>query len=176
MARRHVEFSGRPRAGRFAAVLLALACATPTQAACDKPDGDAYRLIVLTDIGNEPDDSETLVRLLLYAGETDIQGLVGTTSVWQRDRVRPDLIDERIAAYAKVLPHLRVHDCRFPAAAARRDVVWTGASVPGPDTHASITMPKDRDRPIHLTLSVGSKTDLPIIRYRRIILEPVTGS
>ena len=42
------------------------------------------RLLVLTDIGNEPDDAQSLVRLLTYANHFDIEGLVATTSRHQR--------------------------------------------------------------------------------------------
>ena len=38
------------------------------------------RLVVLTDILNEPDDEQSLVRLLMYATDVDIEGLVATTS------------------------------------------------------------------------------------------------
>src|SRR5438552_3542180 len=39
------------------------------------------RLVVLTDLGCDPDDQESLVRLLLYANDIDIEGIVATTSV-----------------------------------------------------------------------------------------------
>ena len=42
------------------------------------------RLVVLTDISNEPDDEQSLVRLLVYASDFDIEGLVATTSVHRR--------------------------------------------------------------------------------------------
>ncbi|MCB1128715.1 MAG: DUF1593 domain-containing protein, partial [Verrucomicrobiae bacterium] len=42
------------------------------------------RVFVLTDISNEPDDEESLVRFLVYANEYDIEGLVATTSTWLR--------------------------------------------------------------------------------------------
>ena len=38
------------------------------------------RLIVLTDIGNEPDDEESLVRLLVYSDQFDIEGLIAVIS------------------------------------------------------------------------------------------------
>lgn len=38
------------------------------------------RLFVLTDITNEPDDQESLVRLLVYANEYDLEGIIATTS------------------------------------------------------------------------------------------------
>lgn len=42
------------------------------------------RLFVLTDITNEPDDQESLVRLLVYANEYDLEGIVATTSTHLR--------------------------------------------------------------------------------------------
>ena len=44
------------------------------------------RLFVLTDIENEPDDAQSLVRLLPYANHFDIEGLVATTSIHQPDQ------------------------------------------------------------------------------------------
>ena len=50
------------------------------------------RIIVLTDIANEPDDQMSMVRFLVYSNQFDIEGLVATTSTWMRNRVRPDVI------------------------------------------------------------------------------------
>lgn len=52
------------------------------------------RVLALTDIANEPDDQMSLVRLLVYSNEYDVEGLVATTSNWMRERVRPDVIHE----------------------------------------------------------------------------------
>jgi len=82
------------------------------------PDSTRPRLIVLTDIGTEPDDIESMVRLLTYANEIDIEGLIAATSRHLRNKVHPELIEERVAAYGAVLPNLRVHDPRYPDAAA----------------------------------------------------------
>jgi hypothetical protein len=43
-------------------------------------------VIVLTDIGNEPDDSESFVRFLLHANAFDGEGLVATTSTLRMGR------------------------------------------------------------------------------------------
>jgi hypothetical protein len=74
------------------------------------------RLIVLTDISNEPDDEESLVRLLVYSNEFDLEGIIATTSVWLRDRTRPDLIRRQIEAYAKVRDNLLQHAAGYPEA------------------------------------------------------------
>ena len=47
------------------------------------------RMIVLTDIGAEADDTESTVRLLLYSDVIDIKGLIATTSIWKRTSVSP---------------------------------------------------------------------------------------
>jgi len=94
---------------------LALAFVRPAFADEVRP-----RLIVVTDIGADPDDSESFVRLLLYANDLDLEGLIAATSYWQKDRVRPDLLRERVAAYGEVLPNLRVHDPRYPPARTAR--------------------------------------------------------
>ncbi|WP_212611470.1 nucleoside hydrolase-like domain-containing protein [Sphingomonas gellani] len=97
------------------ATLLLVMTAASAQAT-DRPSH--ARAIILTDIGNEPEDSESLVRLLPYASDIDIEGLVATTSVWQRDRVQPALIQERLDAYAKARANLLRHDSGYPSADA----------------------------------------------------------
>jgi hypothetical protein len=114
--------------GRLA-VMAGLALGTSAFAA--PPVTPKPRVIVLTDIGNEPDDSESLVRFLLYTDQFDVEGLVATTSVWQRDRVRTDLIAERIDAYEAVRPNLVHHSSSFPTADALRRVMLAGAPYYG---------------------------------------------
>ena len=46
------------------------------------------RVIVLTDMGADPDDRQSLVRLLVYANKIDIEGLIPTTSVWRQNPLR----------------------------------------------------------------------------------------
>lgn len=84
------------------------------------------RLVVTTDISNEPDDEESLVRLLVYANEFDLEGLIATTSVWMRDRVRPDLIARDVDAYAKIRDNLLRHAAGFPGADQLRAGVHAG--------------------------------------------------
>ena len=60
------------------------------------------RVIVLTDISNEPDDEESLVRFLVYSNEYDVEGLVATTSQHLRSKTREDLIRRQISAYSNV--------------------------------------------------------------------------
>ncbi len=69
------------------------------------------RIIVLTDISPndvEPDDMESMIRLLVHADLFEIEGLVATTG-WSNSggQERPDLIQAAIDAYEKDLANLR---------------------------------------------------------------------
>jgi len=74
------------------------------------------RLIVLSDIEAEVDDTESFVRLLLCSNEIDIKGLIATTSGWKKTSVAPESIKKLIRAYDKVQPNLLKHDAGYPKA------------------------------------------------------------
>ncbi len=71
------------------------------------------RVIILTDISpatHEPDDMESMIRLMAYADQFEIEGLVATTG-WSLDGSKGEpwlqLIHDVIDAYDKDLPNLR---------------------------------------------------------------------
>ncbi len=86
----------------------------------EKPEEVKPRLLITTDIGGDPDDTQSLIRLLLYSNEFEIEGLVasasGTMGELKEARVRTDLIREIVNAYAKVQPNLLLHDPEYPLA------------------------------------------------------------
>jgi hypothetical protein len=88
------------------------------------------RLIVLTDIGGDPDDQQSMVRLMVYSNEFDIEGLIasasGTPGELKRNVVQPQLIREIVEAYGKVRPNLESHLSGFPAAQGLMDVIKSG--------------------------------------------------
>ncbi|MCF8335175.1 MAG: DUF1593 domain-containing protein [Bacteroidales bacterium] len=69
------------------------------------------RIIVLTDIAPndvEPDDMESMIRLLVHADLFEIEGLVASTGYNNSGgNERPDLIRDAIDAYQNDLPNLR---------------------------------------------------------------------
>ncbi len=102
------------------------------------PYVEKSRVLVMSDIANEPDDQMSMVRFLVYSNEFDVEGLVATTSTWMRNRVRPDVMMKVIGAYEQVQPTLSTHAPGFPAAAALRTLVAAGQpgygmSAVGPD-------------------------------------------
>lgn len=87
---------------------------------------DKPRVFVLTDISNEPDDEESLVRYLVYSNEFDTEGLIATTSTWLRKNPREDLIRRDIEAYAQVRANLLKHASGFPEPGNLLGVTKTG--------------------------------------------------
>ena len=128
-----------------------------------------YRMIVLTDIGAEVDDTESMVRLLLYSDVIDIQGLIATTSTWKRTSVSPELIEDVIGAYDKVHGNLVKHDANYPPAAALQALVkrgrpeygmngvGTGKDSEGSDWIIQVLERSD-DRPLWITVWGGANT------------------
>jgi len=119
---------------------------------------DAYverpRVIVMSDIANEPDDQMSMVRLLVYANQFDIEGLVATTSTWMRRTVRPDVIRTVLDAYGQVQPSLAAHEPGFPSADTLRARVVPGQAAygmdavgPGKDSEGSALILSVAERP-----------------------------
>jgi hypothetical protein len=95
------------------------------------PVAAQQRVVVLTDIGNEPDDQMSLVRLLLYSNEIDIEALIATTSTWQRAKVSPEIIRQVVSAYGKVQPNLLLHANGWPSEAELDARVFSGQPAYG---------------------------------------------
>ena len=92
-----------------------------------EPPAARPRVIVLTDIENEPDDAMSLVRFLLYTNQWDTEALVATTSVHLPDRTAPERIERLVNAYGKVRDNLLVHEPGFPTAEQLLAVIRRGA-------------------------------------------------
>ncbi len=111
---------------RAIAVLFVSAAAAVPVFALEKP-----RVVVLTDIENEPDDAMSLVRFLVYSNQFDVEGLVATTSIHQRNKVAAWRIREIVAAYAQVRETLEEHERGFPTADHLRSVIAEGRPAYG---------------------------------------------
>ncbi|MEX2140847.1 MAG: DUF1593 domain-containing protein [Pirellulales bacterium] len=144
-------------------------------AAAEKP-----RLMVLTDIGGDPDDQQSLIRLLLYANEFDIEGLIatasGTPGELKQAITRPDLIREIVQAFGKVRGNLAKHTEGYPEAATLLERIKPGNRQRGQDFvgqghdtdgSRSIIDAADRDdaRPLNIVIW-GGQTDFAQALWR----------
>lgn len=84
------------------------------------------RIVILTDIENEPDDAQSLVRFLTYANQFDIEGLVATTSTHQRTKTAAWRIQQIVEAYGKVQANLLRHEPGYPTAEHLLSVIRQG--------------------------------------------------
>ena len=127
------------------------------------------RVIIISDIGNEPDDQMSLVRLLLYSNELDIEGLIATTSTWQKTATHPETMRALIAAYGQVRPNLMLHAKGWPEASDLANRVYAGqtaygmaATGPGKSSDGAQAIiravARDDTRPVWICLWGGANT------------------
>jgi hypothetical protein len=88
------------------------------------------RLLVLTDIGGDPDDQQSMIRLMVYANEFVIEGLVatasGTPGELKTNITRPDLIRDIVQAYGEVRTNLLRHARGWPETSALLACIKSG--------------------------------------------------
>src|SRR5688572_15777593 len=157
-------------------VCCLLLCSTTVVLAADvKP-----RLIILTDIGGDPDDQQSLIRLMLYSNEFELEGLIatsaGTLGELPKAAVKTELVREIVDAYGQVRDNLALHAEGFPEVDQLRKLIKTGNKQRGKDaigehddTEASqwIIAAADRDDERPLNIAVwGGQTDLAQALWR----------
>ena len=105
-------------------LLILLACLGLAGAA-ERP-----RLAVLTDIGGDPDDTQSMIRLMAYANEFEIEALIasasGTRGELKEAVTRPELIRKIVEAYGKARPKLMRHAESWPTAERLLAVIKSG--------------------------------------------------
>lgn len=89
------------------------------------------RVLVLTDIEADPDDTESLIRFLTYSNQWDVEGLIATTSIHQKTRVAPESILKILEAYKIARPNLLKHVSGYPAYEDLQNKVKKGLAVYG---------------------------------------------
>ena len=93
-------------------------------------------LIVTTDFGQDPDDQQSMVRLLHYANDFNLLGLIANADGnydHEPPTVRTDLLFEMIEAYGLILPNLQKIDPGYPGAEDLKKLVKKGCSGNGRD-------------------------------------------
>ena len=89
------------------------------------------RVVIISDIGNEPDDQMSFVRLLLYSNEFDLEAMIATTSTWQKTATHPETMHSIVEAYRTVRPNLLLHAKGWPTADELDQHVYAGQPAYG---------------------------------------------
>lgn len=129
-----------------------------------------HRLFVLTDITSneagvrEPDDAQSMVRLMLYANQLDLEGLAACSNLEHGQLCRPELINQIVDAYAEDYPKLHVHDPAYPDPAMLRGLISSGQPIAGRKipVEASIGHGKDTDASHRLIAAVDHDDPRPL--------------
>ena len=143
-----------------------------------EPGHIKHRLIILADMGNEPDEMQQMIHMISCSNEFEIEGLIAVTGKYlhpnshlgEYNRVtHPELYIEIIDAYAKVYENLKIHAGGWPEPEALKKLVATGqndygiADVGrGKSSEGSEliinAVTKDDDRPVWIVVNAGSNT------------------
>ena len=127
------------------------------------------RVVIISDIGNEPDDQMSFVRLLLYSNQFDLEAMIATTSTWQKAASHPETMHTLIHAYGEVRSNLLLHATGWPSADALDQRVFpgqpsyglaaTGAGKSSPGSKALIeSIERDDPRPLWICIWGGANT------------------
>lgn len=123
---------------------------------CSSASREKYRVIISTDIGgSDPDDNQSMLHLLMYSNEFDIEALVSSAAFGAGSKQE---ILKMIDLYESQLPGLKNHSDEYPSPDYLRSVTYQGrkGSVPfcgnGPLTEGSKAIidcaMKDDSRPL----------------------------
>ncbi|AUP80744.1 nucleoside hydrolase-like domain-containing protein [Flavivirga eckloniae] len=138
---------------------------------------DHTRLIILADMGNEPDEVQQMVHMIICSNEFYPEGLIAVTGKYLRPEsnekyrqiTHPELFHNIIDAYDKVLDNLKKHDTGWHTTAYLRSIVCSGQPEYGiqgigenKQTKGSDliikSLEKDDPRPIWIVVNAGSNT------------------
>ncbi len=142
---------------------------------------DRPRLAVLDDFGGDPDDKQTLIRLMVYANEFDLEILMATAVRKNHAPggpiTHPDWIREVVQAYGQVLPNLQRHATGWPSSEQLLSRIVSGnpnygrAFIgEGHDSDGSRMLVEridagSRERPLNIMIG-GGQTDLAQALWR----------
>jgi hypothetical protein len=139
---------------------------------------EKFRLVVLADMGNEPDEMQQMVHLMMYNNKIDLEGLIAVTGIWlrpdfdgpaYRKRLHPDLFHQIIDGYAEVYENLKLHDEGWHTPQYLHNIVRTGQEQFGiDDVGEGKTSPgsrlitevllKEDPRPVYIVANAGANT------------------
>ncbi len=153
---------------RVVLTILFASCLLYSQA--QLPSFDKQRLIVTTDMGGtDPDDTESMVHLLVCSNTLDLEGLI-SSQVWMDDPDKTPKIREMVEHFGEVLPRLKKHAQGYPELSYLRSIikrgqeksnmsgVGEGKDSPGSDLIIKAVDKKGDKRPVWIAAWGGMNT------------------
>jgi hypothetical protein len=134
------------------------------------------RLIVLADMGHDPDEEQQIVHLLVCSNEVDLEGLIAATGRFFRANpvdstkwLMPHLFHHLIDGYAEVYPNLQLHASNWPTPEYLRSIVANGQTGNGMldvgkgrwssgSRLIANAIRRQDDRPLHIVINTGANT------------------
>ncbi|MFD2727638.1 nucleoside hydrolase-like domain-containing protein [Hyunsoonleella rubra] len=135
------------------------------------------RVIILADMGNEPDEVQQMLHMLICSNTFDLEGLIAVSSPFrglnhpnpEYQTLKPELFLELIDAYEMVLPNLKLHAKGWHDPECLRNIIVVGQPDnrrigigDGKSTEGSNliieALNKDDERPIHIICNGGAGT------------------
>ncbi|MBN2713056.1 MAG: DUF1593 domain-containing protein [Planctomycetes bacterium] len=155
----------------FMMVIMVALCLHGIMYASDKP-----RLVVLTDIGGDPDDQQSMTRLMTYSNEFDIEGMIASSQMGHGAVTAPELIKQIINSYGQIRGNLVNHTADYPTKDYLLSVVKSGNPNfgtsyigAGKDTagsnHIISVVDRTDSRPVNIAVW-GGTTDLAQALWR----------
>ncbi len=160
----------------LAAVTFVFVCTAPAQKSAAEPP-PRPRLIILADMGNEPDEEQQMAHMLVNSNEFHLEGLIAVTGKFLNEhagnpfkrKVHPELFHKLVDGYAKVEANLRLHADGWPTAEYLRGIVHSGQAKYGladvgkgkasPGSKCIVeALLRDDARPLNVTVNAGSNT------------------
>lgn len=151
-------------------------CVASVTASSLSPRDLKSRLIVMADMGNEPDEEQQMMHLLMYANRVDLEGLIACSGKYLhadrtdgRTETHPELFHKLVDGYARVVGNLKRHEGGWPAASYLRGLIKAGTAgygidvvQPGSSNEASerieAAILKDDPRKLYIVCNAGANT------------------
>ena len=84
------------------------------------------RMIMMADMGNEPDEMQQNVHMLIYSNMFDLEGLCAVTGLYLKTNVHPEQFTQLVTAYGQVYPNLQLHASGWPTPTYLQSIVKGG--------------------------------------------------
>ncbi|MCG8701190.1 MAG: DUF1593 domain-containing protein [Bacteroidales bacterium] len=165
----------------LSSILLAQSSCSSNRNEYEKINTEKHRLIIFADMGNEEDEMQQMMHMLLYSNEFDLEGLIAVSGKFlhagryedkpnhYKHFMHPELFHELIDGYSKVLPNLKKHAKGWPEPGYLRGIVASGTIQygmkgvgKGMETEGSKlvlkALLKNDSRPVYFVGNAGTNT------------------